>query len=65
MECPARFVLPDLLAWFAGEVELRHEDVIPNAPSLVVYSRRGYIKRVRPDTFGAQKRGGVGALPLL
>lgn len=21
----------------AGEVELRHEDVIPNAPSLVVY----------------------------
>ncbi|EFN51479.1 hypothetical protein CHLNCDRAFT_56398 [Chlorella variabilis] len=43
-----------------GEVELRHEDVIPNAPSLVVYSRRGYIKRVRPDTFGAQKRGGVG-----
>lgn len=43
-----------------GEVELRTEDVIPNAPSLVVYSRRGYIKRMRPESFGAQKRGGMG-----
>lgn len=25
-------------------------------------SRRGYIKRMRADTFGVQKRGGKGAL---
>ena len=44
----------------AGEVELRHEDVIPNSQSLVVYSRRGYIKRMRADTFGVQKLRGKG-----
>lgn len=45
----------------AGEVELRHEDVTPNAPSLVVYSKRGYIKRMRAEVFGVQGLGGKGA----
>lgn len=45
----------------AGEVELRQEDVIPNTPSLVVYSRRGYIKRMRADAFDVQRLGGKGA----
>ena len=44
-----------------GEVELRQEDVIPNTPSLVVYSRRGYIKRMRADAFDVQRLGGKGA----
>ncbi|PSC74003.1 DNA gyrase subunit A [Micractinium conductrix] len=43
-----------------GEVELKHEDIIPNAPSLVVYSKRGYIKRMRADAFALQRRGGMG-----
>lgn len=47
----------------AGEVELRREDVTPNASSLVVYSRRGYIKRMRADTFGVQGLGGKGRCP--
>ncbi|KAL4439020.1 hypothetical protein ABPG77_006957 [Micractinium sp. CCAP 211/92] len=60
-ELVAKFGTPRRTAIITdGEVELRHEDVIPNAPSLVVYSRRGYIKRMRADTFGVQKRGGKG-----
>ena len=41
-------------------MELRQEDIIANTPSLVVYSRRGYIKRMRVDTFGVQNLGGRG-----
>lgn len=36
------------------------EDIIPNNPSLVVYSRKGYIKRIPADTFAVQHRGGTG-----
>ena len=33
------------------------EDVIPNRESLLVYSRRGYIKRMQTDLFAAQACG--------
>lgn len=36
------------------------EDIIPNSQSLVVYSRKGYIKRIPADTFAVQNRGGKG-----
>jgi len=36
------------------------EDIIPNSQSLVVYSRKGYIKRIPADTFAVQHRGGKG-----
>lgn len=42
-------------------MELRQEDIIPNTPSLIVYSRRGYIKRMRADAFDVQRLGGKGA----
>ena len=45
----------------AGGVELRDEDIIPNDPGLVVFSRKGYIKRMSPDTFAVQGRAGTGA----
>ena len=42
------------------------EDITPNSQSLVVYSRRGYIKRIPADTFAVQNRGGKGeAKPTL
>ena len=44
----------------AGVKELTPEDVTPNAPSLVVYSRKGYIKRMSADTFTVQGRAGRG-----
>lgn len=36
------------------------EDIIPNSQSLVVFSRKGYIKRIPADTFAVQLRGGRG-----
>lgn len=36
------------------------EDIIPNSQSLVVFSRKGYIKRIPADTFSVQHRGGRG-----
>jgi DNA gyrase/topoisomerase IV subunit A len=44
----------------AGGVELREEDIIPNSPSVVVYSRKGYIKRMSADTFAVQGVRGTG-----
>lgn len=36
------------------------EDIIPNEQSLVVFSRKGYIKRMHASTFSVQNRGGKG-----
>ena len=38
----------------AHEGELRVEDVTPNTASLLVFSRRGYLKRMRADLFSPQ-----------
>ena len=40
----------------AGEGELSVEDVTPNTASLLVFSRRGYLKRMRADLFSPQAR---------
>lgn len=40
------------------------EDIIPNSQSLVVFSRKGYIKRIPADTFSLQHRGGRGGFWL-
>lgn len=38
------------------------EDLIPNESALVVITRDGYIKRLAPDTFKVQSRGGKGII---
>ncbi|MCB9809464.1 DNA gyrase subunit A [Candidatus Peribacteria bacterium] len=40
--------------------EFRPTDTIPNEPMLLSLTETGYIKRLSPDTFRTQKRGGVG-----
>jgi DNA gyrase subunit A len=40
--------------------EFSMEDVIPDAPAMVMITRDGYIKRIPPDTFKTQGRGGKG-----
>lgn len=40
--------------------EFRMEDVIPDTPTMVLITRDGYIKRLPPDTFRTQERGGKG-----
>jgi len=40
------------------------EDLIPDEPTVVVMTRDGYIKRLAPDTFRVQGRGGMGVIGL-
>ena len=40
------------------------EDLIPNDPTMVMLTRDGYIKRLSPDTFKTQGRGGKGVVGL-
>lgn len=44
--------------------EMSAEDLIPNEPTVVTITHDGYIKRMSPDTFRAQGRGGKGVLGL-
>ncbi len=45
-----------------GKIE--QEDLIPNESALVIMSKDGYIKRLPPDTFKLQGRGGKGIIGL-
>ncbi|MEK7575312.1 MAG: DNA gyrase subunit A [Patescibacteria group bacterium] len=40
------------------------EDLIPDADSVLVLTKGGYIKRTDPDEYKKQKRGGVGVVDL-
>jgi DNA gyrase/topoisomerase IV subunit A len=40
--------------------EQTEEDVVPNTPSLMTVSSRGFIKRMPSSTWEAQRRGGKG-----
>ena len=46
-----------------GEVgKFTTEDLIPNEPAVVIVTNDGYIKRLPPDTFKVQLRGGKGII---
>ncbi len=45
-----------------GVKEFSMEDVIPNEPTIVIITADGYVKRVPPDTFRTQSRGGKGVI---
>ncbi|MBI4433450.1 DNA gyrase subunit A [Candidatus Uhrbacteria bacterium] len=47
-----------------GVKEFKQEDLIPNVPAIVMVTRDGYLKRVPPDTFKTQGRGGKGVIGL-
>ncbi|OGL73898.1 DNA gyrase subunit A [Candidatus Uhrbacteria bacterium RIFCSPHIGHO2_02_FULL_57_19] len=47
-----------------GVKEFSAEDIIPNEPTVVMITRDGYIKRLPPDTFRKQARGGKGVIGL-
>ncbi len=48
----------------SGVKEFTTEDLIPNEDTVVVITRDGYIKRMPPDTFKTQSRGGKGVIGL-
>ncbi|MDP3985514.1 MAG: DNA gyrase subunit A, partial [bacterium] len=47
-----------------GIKEFAIEDIIPDEPAMVMITRDGYIKRLSPDTFRTQQRGGKGVIGL-
>lgn len=47
-----------------GIKEFSIEDVVPDTATVVMITRAGYIKRLPPDTFKTQKRGGKGVAGL-
>lgn len=49
----------------AGAVgEFSIEDLVPNEETMIMMTRDGYIKRLEPDTFKVQARGGKGVIGL-
>lgn len=47
-----------------GVKEFSVEDLVPNEEGVVFMTRDGYIKRIPPDTFKTQSRGGKGVIGL-
>jgi len=47
-----------------GVKDFHMEDLVPNEETVVVMTRDGYIKRLAPDTFKVQARGGKGVIGL-
>ena len=47
-----------------GAKEFNTEDLVPNEEVVVMMTRDGYIKRMAPDTFRVQTRGGKGVIGL-
>ncbi len=45
--------------------EFSVKDLIPNEPTIVIVTRDGYIKRLPPETFKTQARGGKGIAGLM
>ncbi|KAG8391058.1 hypothetical protein BUALT_Bualt01G0148400 [Buddleja alternifolia] len=52
---PRRSMLED-----TDDGQLEDIDVIPNEEMLLALSEKGYLKRMRPDTFNLQNRGTIG-----
>jgi DNA gyrase subunit A len=47
-----------------GVKDFSVEDLVPNEEAIVMMTRDGYIKRLPPDTFKQQERGGKGVIGL-
>lgn len=47
-----------------GIKQFNMEDLVPNEPTIVMVTEEGYIKRLPPDTFKTQQRGGKGVKGL-
>ncbi len=47
-----------------GVKEFSMEDIVPDESTMVMITRDGYIKRLSPDTFKTQRRGGKGVIGL-
>ncbi len=48
----------------SGIKEFSMEDLVPDEPTIAIITRDGYIKRLPPETFRTQARGGKGVMGL-
>lgn len=46
------------------EEEIEIKDLIPNVPTLIILTQKGYIKRSKPGAYTRQHRGGVGVMGI-
>jgi DNA gyrase subunit A len=44
--------------------EINEEDLVPNEPNIITYTSGGYIKRMKPDQYRTQHRGGKGVVGM-
>lgn len=49
-----------LSAFVDATGELSEVDILPNEPNIIVVSKNGFLKRMKPSAFIVRKRGGVG-----
>ncbi|MDD3072363.1 MAG: DNA gyrase subunit A [Candidatus Pacebacteria bacterium] len=47
-----------------GAEEIAEEDLIPHEETIITLTKGGYIKRINPNTYKIQKRGGKGILGM-
>jgi DNA gyrase subunit A len=60
-----KFNDPRLTKIYVRELEdFSEEDLIPKEPTVVLFTKSGYIKRVTKDTYRSQHRGGVGVVGM-
>ena len=48
----------------AAEGEFDLEDLIAEEPMMIAITRSGYVKRLSPDTYREQRRGGIGVMGM-
>jgi DNA gyrase subunit A len=61
----ARYASPRRTQIVKGGIkEFSIEDVVPDTETVVMITKAGYIKRIDPDTFRTQKRGGKGVVGM-
>ena len=65
VDLKARFPMPRRTTIVAEAIgEFRQEDLIPDEATVVTITRDGYVKRLPPDAFRTQSRGGKGVVGL-
>lgn len=63
IEMKEKFGTPRKTKAMKGSVgDFSQEDLIPNEDTIISLTEDGYIKRLHPDTFKSQKRGGKGVI---
>jgi len=65
LDIKKRFANPRKTKVYTNPVgEFSQEDLIPNEENIIMLTKSGYIKRMSPETYKVQKRGGKGVIGI-